>query len=133
SSREVSFPAIPRMHRASSLDSGAEAAAWRTSPLRRPSQQTPGQLIHLEPLPVDELPKRSIEDVILARRSTRHYDMDTPINFGAFSSLLHYSTRGIAADCLALDAPPLHDEYLIVNAVDGLAPGAYVHHVRRGA
>src|SRR5262249_17616633 len=58
---------------------------------------------------------------------------DVPIPFAAFSTLLDRSSRGVAADCLALDAPPLHDAYLIVNQVEGLAPGAYRHHHQRGA
>jgi hypothetical protein len=121
------------MHHASELQSGAEAAAWRANPLHPTPPAALGQLIPLTPVPEAHVSPRTIEDVIFARRSTRHYDTGQPISFEAFSSLLHYSTRGIAADCLTLDGPPLHDEYLIVNAVDGLAPGTYVDHVQRGA
>ena len=63
----------------------------------------------------------------MARRSTRHYDTERPIRFELFSTLLDRSARGFAADCLAAGAPPLHDGYLIVNAVEGLAPGVYLH------
>ena len=40
--------------------------------------------------------------------------------------MLDRATRGIAADCLNPAGGPLADLYLIVNAVEGLAPGAYV-------
>ena len=62
--------------------------------------------------------------MILARRSRRLYDLDRPITFEQFSTVLDRSARGFAADCLAPGGPPLHDSYLIVNAVEGLAPRA---------
>jgi hypothetical protein len=94
----VTFPAIPAMQRASSLDSGAEAAEWRGAPLRRSAPEVSGQLVPLRPFPLTRLPSLSIEQVILARRSTRHYDTQNPISFEALSTLLQYSSRGFAAD-----------------------------------
>ena len=129
SSAEVTFAAIPRMHtpRPRSFLRGAEAAAWRQQPLRR-APTPPGQaVIPLAPLADEAIPSAPIEDVIMARRSTRHYDTERPISFELFSTLLDRSARGFAADCLAAGAPPLHDGYLIVNAVEGLPPGVYLH------
>lgn len=133
SPREVTFADIPTMHGASSLATGAEAAAWRAAPLRRMPPEPRGALIPLQPLPADQLATPPIEELIFQRRSTRHYDAGTPITFAAFSTLLDRSSRGFAADCLALDAPALHDTYLIVNNVEGLAPGVYLHHPRSHA
>jgi SagB-type dehydrogenase family enzyme len=133
SPREVTFPVIPRMHRTSSLHSGAEAAEWRANPLRRPPPPAQGALVPLRPLPEDRLPAAPVEEVILARRSTRHYDPRAAVAFEAFSTLLDRSSRGLAADCLASGAPPLHDTYLIVNAGEGLAPGVYLHRPERQA
>jgi SagB-type dehydrogenase family enzyme len=133
SPREVTFPVIPAMQSASSLTSGAEAVAWRVEPLRRVPPEPQGPLITLQPLPADQLPTAPVEEVIPRRRSTRHYDTDVDIPFEAFSTLLDRSSRGFAADCLAPDAPPLHDLYLIVNGVAGLVPGVYLHHSQRGA
>src|SRR5262249_55757992 len=65
--------------------------------------------------------------------STRHYDRVAPIDFAAFSTVLACATRGFAADCLAPGALPLHDLYLIVNHVEGVAPGVYLHHPQRHA
>ena len=54
------------------------------------------------------------------------------IPFDAFSTLLDRSTRGVASDVLVPGAP-LTDLYLIVNGVQGLTPGVYLHHPQLGA
>ncbi len=125
SAREVEFPTIRMMHAASTLTTGDEAAAWRAAPPRRRPRGAQGEPIALRPIPADLLPGMPIEEAILGRRSTRHYDTELAIPFEAFSTLLDRSARGLAADWLAPDAPPLHDQYLIVNRVDGLDPGVY--------
>jgi SagB-type dehydrogenase family enzyme len=132
SAAEVTFADIPRMHAASSLASGEEAADWRSHPLRRTPAPPEQPTIRLEPMADSRLPTAPIEQIILARRSTRRYDTEQPLGFELFSTLLDRSSRGVAADCLVPGAPPLHDGYLIVNAVDGLAPGLYLHRARDG-
>lgn len=127
SPREVEFPVIGMLHDASTLSSGAEAAAWRAHPLQRDTPPETEQSVELRPLPDSELPRIRIEDVILKRRSTRHYDTSARIPFSAFSTLLDRSSRGFAADCLDPTAAPLHETYLIVNGVDALEPGVYRH------
>jgi SagB-type dehydrogenase family enzyme len=129
---EVTFADIPLMHAASCLDSGDEAAAWHAAPLRRSLPPARANVIRLEPRGSDDLPQAPIEDIILARRSARRYDTDRPMTFEQFSTALDRSARPIAADWLAVDGPPLHDNYLIVNAVEGLSPGIYVHDSRGG-
>jgi SagB-type dehydrogenase family enzyme len=121
------------MHAASTLPSVADAAAWRSNPLRRAAPEPHGPLIPLQPLAADQFPSPPIEDLIMARRSTRHYDRETPITFTAFSTVLECASHGFAADCLATGALPLHDLYLIVNRVEGLSPGVYLHHSQRRA
>lgn len=130
---QVEFPQIQMLHSASGLASGAEAAAWRAEPLRRKPLEPSGDVVALSPLPEERWSDTAIEELIFARRSTRHYAADAPIPFDAFSTLLELSSRGFDTDCLAADAPPLHDRYLIVNNVEGLAPGVYVHHPGLGA
>ena len=129
---EVTFHAITDMHRASSLRTGEEAAQWRSRRWRRPVPQPSGELTELRPLPAGRLDPRPVEQIILRRRSTRNYDTDAEIPFDAFSTLLERSTRGVASDVL-VPGSPLTDLYLIVNAVEGLAPGVYLHHPERGA
>jgi SagB-type dehydrogenase family enzyme len=75
----------------------------------------------------------TVDEAIRRRRSTRHYDVETPIPFAAVSTLLERSNRGAAIDCLDLAAPPLVDPYLIVNNVEGLTPGSYAYHPQQGA
>jgi SagB-type dehydrogenase family enzyme len=133
SPREVTFTAIPAMHVASTLASGTEAAAWRAAPLRRVPPEPHGPLLPLQPLSAESIPSAPIEDIIMGRRSTRHYDRATPISFTAFSTLLAHASHGFAADCLDRSALSLHDLYLIVNHVEGIAPGIYLHHPQRQA
>jgi SagB-type dehydrogenase family enzyme len=129
---EVTFHAITDMHLASSLSSGAEAARWRSRQWRRPAPEPTGELTALRPVPADRLDPRPAEQIIFRRRSTRNYDTDAEIPFDAFSTLLERSTRGVASDVLTPGAP-LTDLYLIVNAVEGLTPGVYLHHPDRNA
>jgi len=125
SSAEVTFPEIPWIHAASQLRSPAEAAAWRANPLQRqPLINSASQI----PLVPTENTQKTIEEVILARRSTRHYDTTRKAGYEAFSTVLDRSAKGFAADALAANAPPLHDNYLIVNGVEGIEPGIYLHH-----
>lgn len=123
SSREVEFPFIGKLHHASEIESGSDVADWRSTLLERTRPEASGQLIPLEPIADEDLPTMSIEDAIRRRRSTRHYVTETPIGFNLFSTLIDRSIRGVAADCLIPGAEPLHDQYLIVNSVEGLAPG----------
>lgn len=133
SAHEIVFPAITEMHAASSLASGAEAAEWRSGALRRVLPEPQSELIELRPLGLTTLPDPPIDEVIRRRRSTRHYASDVPVGFEAFSTLLDFSSRGVAIDCLDPAAPPLNDQYLIVNNVEGLDHGTYVlHSERRG-
>jgi SagB-type dehydrogenase family enzyme len=117
------------MHLASCLPTGAQAARWRSRPWHRATPSPTGPLTALQPLPADRLDPRPPEQIIYRRRSTRKYDTDVEIPFDAFSTLLDHSTRGVASDALV----PITDLYLIVNGVQGLAPGVYLHHPRLGA
>lgn len=132
SAREIEFPGIIAMHRASSLTSSAEVAEWRAHPLRRTLPESGPGSISLQPLAAGALPAMTIDDVIQRRRSTRHFDRDVPMPFDALSTLLERSSRGVAMDAVDPLAAPLDDQYLIVNAVEGLDPGSYAVHRERG-
>lgn len=104
-------------------ESDAGTAAPRESPLR-------GEL----PLRFDSgasLPAAGLEQVILRRGSTRRFSRES-IAFAQLSNALHYATRGVATDADPSCARPLNQLYLIVNHVDGMAPGAYVLDRGRG-
>jgi SagB-type dehydrogenase family enzyme len=124
---EVTYPEIQRMHAASSLDSGSEAAAWRGAmPLRTPLPPAEPP-IALRPIDTGHLPDEPIETVIRRRGSTRRF-RQAPIGAGQLTTILDRATRGFSADFLAPEADSLGDAYLIVNAVEGLRAGTYVLH-----
>ena len=78
------------------------------------------------------MPRDTIEQVILRRGSTRRFARK-PITFAQLSTILERATRGIPADFLAPLGAQLNQLYLVVNAVEGLEPGAYFfNRERRG-
>jgi SagB-type dehydrogenase family enzyme len=127
---EVDYPKIREAQSASSLADGDEAAAWRGAPPPREEPDAAGPLFPLQPWTDAELPGDSLDRVIRRRGSTRAFDRERALSFQALSTLLKCATRGIPADFLEPHASTLCDLYLIVNAVEGLAPGAYYY--RRG-
>jgi SagB-type dehydrogenase family enzyme len=78
-----------------------------------------------------DLPHDPIEQVILRRGSTRKF-AHTPITLAQLSTMLDRATRGVPADFLDPAGSQLNQLYLIVHAVEGLEPGAYIFHRRRG-
>jgi hypothetical protein len=127
SRHEVDYPAMRAMHESSTLAEPDEVAAWHgaAAPLRALPEPA-GAVIPLEPPPLDRLPPDSVEDVIARRGSSRAFRRES-IPLEALSAALVRATRGIPADFLAPGAQ-LNDLYVIVHAVDGIPPGAYVFH-----
>jgi nitroreductase len=111
SSSSVDYPEITEAHRATSLDSGEAAAAWRRSASFVSSKGT--------------FPNaQSIESVILRRGSSRRFAAD-PLSADQLRTLLEVATTPISSDVAG--AGNLVDLYLIVNAVEDLAPGTYFY------
>lgn len=134
SAHEVDYPPIREMHAASSLESVAEARSWRDAGTGEAGMDAAGaetpdvtviRELSLNIEPEASLPVGSVEQVIVRRGSTRHFSHE-PITFAQLSNALHYATRGVAMDIDPDGARPLNQLYLIVNHVDGAAPGAYV-------
>jgi SagB-type dehydrogenase family enzyme len=130
SKEEVDYPAMRKMHEASSLDSAAEVGSLRG---QTPSHDFPAPKGTSTPLssspsvPTDPIPADTIEKVISRRGSTRQFSRQS-ITLAQLSLMLDRATRGIPADFLDPFGSHLNDLYLIVNNVDGLAAGAYVYH-----
>jgi SagB-type dehydrogenase family enzyme len=122
---EEDYPSIIEMHRASSLSSASEVVAWREAAGRHQASTTTGTTIPLSPLPADQLPGDSIEEVIQRRGSTRRFARKA-IPFKLLSVLLNRASRGFSAD-FSTPGSQLNDMYLIVNRVEGLEPGAYFY------
>src|SRR5712664_441677 len=131
SQREVDFPLMREMHAASSLDSAAKVEAWRGHTPRTDFPPPAGATVQLPPLSDAEMPREPVEQVIQRRGSTRKFAR-SPIILPQLSTMLDRATRGVPADFLNPPGTQLNDLYLIVHAVEGLPPGAYVFHRSRG-
>ncbi len=125
SEREVEYPAMLEIHDASSLESEEEVAQWRGKRQVFRSSASPSEEVRLQPLPEEEQPKETIEQVILRRGSTRVFDETASITLAQLSTILDYATRGLPADFLKPPGAQVNDLYLIVHSVQGLKPGAY--------
>ena len=123
---EIDYPLMREMHAASSLHSN-QVAEWRdcTPLINLPPPS--GPVVQLETLSDDEMPRDPIEQVILRRGSSRRFAR-TPISLPQLSTMLARATHGVPADFLDPMGTQLNHLYLIVHAVDGVEPGAYVLH-----
>jgi SagB-type dehydrogenase family enzyme len=130
SQREVDYPLMREMHAASSLDSSEEVSAWRGDAPMVGVPSPAGSVIPLLPLSDAEMLRDPIEQVIQRRGSTRKFARSS-ITLLQLSTMLDRATRGVPADFLDPPGTQLNDLYLIVHAVDGLPPGAYVFHRSR--
>ncbi|MFQ5789554.1 MAG: SagB/ThcOx family dehydrogenase, partial [Acidobacteriota bacterium] len=125
----LDYPEIGAAHRASCLESGEEAAAWRRDPGKEEPEKdgsppAGGSLCQLAPL--GELPADSIEEVIRRRGSTRRFAR-TPIALAQLSTILQTATGGIPADYLEPLGASLNGLYVIAHSVEGLPAGAYFY------
>ena len=130
SKTEIDYAAMRAMHEASSLQSGAEVAEWRGQTRMTGSPPIRGACTSLKFDEERENSVDSIEEVILRRGSTRTFSRAS-ISLTQLATILDSATSGIPADFLDPPGTFLNDLYLIVNAVDGLRPGAYVYHRER--
>jgi SagB-type dehydrogenase family enzyme len=138
SKTEVDYPAMRAVHVASSLESEEEVGAWREG-VGKADGETKAEggrikdegtiqnrMFPLQPLNDDEMPRDTIEDVVVRRGSTREFSRES-ISFAQLSTMIDRATRVIETDFLTPLAASLNDTYLIVHAVEGLPAGAYVY------
>jgi SagB-type dehydrogenase family enzyme len=118
SSRETDYPLVREALAASRLPDGATARTWVGESTGSPAPVSAG------PAPAS----RPLGETILRRGSTRRFAR-VPIAGEALAAILDAAVRDLPLD---VDARPgrLVDLYLLVHAVDGLAPGAYVYDPR---
>src|SRR5580704_11038653 len=131
SRNEVDYRLMREMHAASSLHSPEEVVAWRgpAPVISFPRPTAPS--VQIQTLSDDEMPRDSVEQVILRRGSSRRFAR-TPITLPQLSTMLDRATRGVSADFLSPAGTQLNHLYLIVHAVEGLEPGSYVFHRDHG-
>ena len=120
SASEVDYPLLREAYAASMLADPDEVQRWRAGAVV-PRRDPGGPLTSL-PAPHTSA-GRSLGETVHRRGSTRRFAR-TAIGAGELSTTLWAATRAIPADVPA----PLVDLFLIVNAVDGVAPGAYRFH-----
>jgi SagB-type dehydrogenase family enzyme len=128
SSSEVDYPELREMHRASMLDDPEAVAAWRAAAGRigagsrdaEDASRPAGEVIGLPAPPPEE--SRGLGETIQRRGSTREFGAE-PLTRAELGAALAAAARGVDADV----PPGLVDLYLVVNAVEGVAPGAYAY------
>jgi nitroreductase len=127
---ETDYPAIRAAHAGSNLATSKQARQWGQQASRRSLPAPCGPGIPLAPATGSAV--ASIEQVIAHRGSARRFSRE-PISYDALSRILRAAVVDVAADFSSPESEEptgavlLNDLYLIVNAVDGLAPGAYVY------
>jgi SagB-type dehydrogenase family enzyme len=127
---EIDYPLMREMHAASSLHSAEEVEKWGGRVQIAYFPPPVGPVVQLRALSDAEMPRDPIEQVILRRGSSRKFAR-TPIPLAQLSTILDRATRGVPADFLDPVGSQLNQLYLIVHAVEGLEPGAYVFHRHR--
>ena len=127
SGSETVYPAMNEIHAASSLRSAKEVETWLGNAQLAKLPAPTGAIVALQPYSDAEMPRDPIEQVILRRGSARKF-AQVPIELRQLATMLDRATRGVPTDFLDPQGTQLNDLYLIVNAVEGLEPGAYVYH-----
>jgi SagB-type dehydrogenase family enzyme len=104
---ERDYPEASAVHSASSLTNADEVRRYRGRWSSRPKPADLG------------LSRADLEGVLRRRGSVRDFRLD-PVPAEELAAVLAY-----AAAEIPMDVPPHSEIYLVVNAVEGLAPGAY--------
>jgi SagB-type dehydrogenase family enzyme len=116
---EVGYPDLVRMHQASRLltpDESAEAAGAQID-----SVPPPPTAWVVKPELLDASAGLSLGETILRRGSSRVFAQK------AITGEELATMMAVSSGHPRCDFPPLSDTYLIVNAVDGMEPGAYYY------
>jgi SagB-type dehydrogenase family enzyme len=129
SAEERTYDELIGLHHASKLSAREEVEQFRSRHVVPASQRssTPGEAASSGALktlvlePSDVRAGLSLSETILRRGSTRVFARK-PISTAALAHVLY------AASCRPqIDFDPLSDTYLIINAVEGVEPGAYFY------
>ena len=117
------IPAVTEMHSASALDTPQQVAEWQRAHQDAPDAPPASPSVALDPGAMGHPPVLDIQRVIERRGSARQFSREA-IGFAQLSTVLAAATRGVEADYSGAGSV-LWKAFLIVNAVDGLTPGAY--------
>jgi SagB-type dehydrogenase family enzyme len=132
SESQVDYQSITEMHGASSLASQEEVARWKEARMGDRLPEVSVEPIQLASLAAEQLPQTSIEEVIQRRASTRRFAKKA-MPYEDLSVILDRSSRSIPFDFSLPAEGYLNELYLIINRVEGIAPGAYFYRKADGA
>jgi SagB-type dehydrogenase family enzyme len=119
SSADVDYPALREMHEASTLDTPDAVREWRAGRMAS-AEPSGGRVV---PLPSSRRGSaNALGETIERRGSTRRFS-HASVSAEDLATVLGCATRELPCDVM----PRLVDVYLVVNAVDGVDPGAYVY------
>ena len=120
---ETVYPEMRELHEASCLAGVDEVREWKGVLEPRPAEAR-GRLYPLGNGDEGSLSPDGLQKVIRERGSTRRFDREA-ISGVELNSVLRASTGQVPADFLGPGAESLLDVYVIINAVEGMKPGAY--------
>jgi SagB-type dehydrogenase family enzyme len=123
SSGEEDYPLLREAYQASRLARAEDVLAWRRAP-PPPPREPRGPIVAL---PEPATGSRPLGETIQRRGSTRRFG-HAPLTGRELATALWAATRPVAADVPG----GLVDLCLVVNAVEGVAPGAYAYRPGRG-
>ncbi len=125
SARPIDYKAIRAAHATGILEQASSVEAWRAAAARSPATKNLERgALPATPLEPPLATTDAVEQVIRRRGSTRFFTREA-VAWSALSTILRATVAPLAADFRPRDAS-LNELYVIVNAVEGLAPGAYV-------
>jgi SagB-type dehydrogenase family enzyme len=122
SSSEVDYPLIREMHAASALATPSAVSTWRAAAWRDSTATSAAGAKPVALPPPRERAGRGLGETIQRRGSTREFG-HASLTAEELATTLWAATRSLDADVPG----GLVDLYLIVNAVEGVPPGAYVY------
>jgi len=122
SSSEVDYPLIREMHAASVLATPSAVSTWRAGAWRDSTATSAAGAKLVALPPARERAGRGLGETIHRRGSTREFG-HASLTAEELATTLWAATRSLDADVPG----GLVDLYLIVNAVEGVPPGAYVY------
>jgi SagB-type dehydrogenase family enzyme len=126
SSNEVAYPDLIKMHRESRLVTADEVATVSAAKPESVHQSTPSaNALQLETITSEE--SAGLGETILRRGSSRAFAQE------AITAQELATIMAASSDHPQADFPALTDTYLIVNAAEGLEPGAYFYDRRARA
>lgn len=120
---ETVYPEIRELHEASCLSDAEEVRDWKGGLKPRPVEVR-GRLYQLGNGGEGSLSSNGLEQVVRERGSTRRFAREA-ISWVELDSVIRASASHVPADFLSPGAKSLLDVYVIINAVDGMNPGAY--------